>query len=72
MKKLIVGTEVIPYSITYSLKAKRKRIVIAASGVKVVPQGSREEEAMEFIESKKRRYLSPETGCCNKRKQEKA
>jgi predicted metal-dependent hydrolase len=58
MKKLIVGTEVIPYSIIYSLKAKRKRIVIAPSGVKVVvPQGSREEEAIELIESKKKRVF---------------
>ena len=56
MKKLLVGMDVIPYSITYSLKAKRKRIVIEPSGVKVVlPQGSREEEAIELIESKKRR-----------------
>jgi predicted metal-dependent hydrolase len=56
MKKLIVGKAVIPYSIAYSLKAKRKRIVIAPSGVKVVlPEGSREEEAIEFIESKKKR-----------------
>jgi predicted metal-dependent hydrolase len=56
MKQLIVGMEVIPYSITYSLKAKRKRIVIEPSGVKVVlPQGSREEEAVELIEGKKRR-----------------
>jgi hypothetical protein len=56
VKKLIVGTEVISYSIAYSVKAKRKRIVIAPSGVRVVlPQGSREEEAIEFIESKKRR-----------------
>lgn len=56
MKELIIWTEAIPYSIIYSLKAKRKRIVIAPSGVKVVlPQGSREEEAIKFIESKKRR-----------------
>ena len=54
-KKLIVGTEVIPYSITYSLKAKRKRIVIAPSGVTVVvPHGSAEKEAIELIESKKK------------------
>ena len=56
MKKLIVGTEVIPYSITYSLKAKRKRIVIAPTGVKVVlPKGSGEQEATKFIESMKKR-----------------
>ena len=55
MNKLTVGTEVIPYSITYSSKAKRKRIVITPSGVKVVvPQGSREDEAIELIESKKK------------------
>ena len=54
-KKLIVGTEVVPYSITYSLKAKRKRIVIAPSGVTVVvPHGSAEKEAIELIESKKK------------------
>ena len=54
-KKLIVGTQVIPYSITYSLKAKRKRIVIAPSGVTVVlPHGSAEKEAIELIESKKK------------------
>jgi predicted metal-dependent hydrolase len=56
MQKLIVGMEVIPYSITYSLKAKRKRIVIEPSGVKVVvPQGSGEEEAIKLIEGKKKR-----------------
>ena len=55
MKKLTVGTQVIPYSITYSLKAKRKRIVIAPSGVTVVlPHGSEEKEAIELIESKKK------------------
>ena len=55
MKKLTVGTQVIPYSITYSLKAKRKRIVIAPSGVTVVlPHGSAEKEAIELIESKKK------------------
>ena len=55
MKKLLVGTDVIPYSITYSLKAKRKRIVIAPSGVTVVlPHGSAEKEAIELIESKKK------------------
>ena len=56
MRTLIFGTEVIPYSITYSLKAKRKRIVITPSGVKVVlPHGSSEEEAIELIETKKQR-----------------
>ena len=56
MKNLTVGTQIIPYSITYSLKAKKKRIVITPSGVKVVvPQGSREAEAIELIEGKKRR-----------------
>ena len=55
VKKLLVGTEVVPYSITYSLKAKRKRIVIAPSGVTVVlPHGSAEKEAIELIENKKK------------------
>ena len=56
MRTLIFGTEVIPYSITYSLKAKRKRIVITPSGVNVVlPHGLSEEEAIELIETKKQR-----------------
>lgn len=55
MKKLHVGTDVISYSITYSLKAKRKRIVITPSAIRVVlPKGSPEEEGVELIESKKK------------------
>ncbi|MGA2762977.1 MAG: SprT family zinc-dependent metalloprotease [Spirochaetia bacterium] len=55
MRTLNLGSEIIPYSITYSLKAKRKRIVIAPSGIRVVlPQGSAEEEGIELIESKKK------------------
>ncbi len=55
MKTLIVGTETIAYSIIYSPKAKRKRIVIAPSGIRVVlPLGSAEEEGVELIESKKK------------------
>jgi predicted metal-dependent hydrolase len=59
MPQLKVANEVIHYSITYSLKAKHSRIVIAPSGVKVVlPQGSPEQEAVELIEKMKRRvYL---------------
>ncbi len=55
MPQLILANDVIYYSITHSLKAKRKRIVIAPSGVTVVlPHGSAEKEAIELIESKKK------------------
>ena len=56
MRKLIVGTDVINYSITYSRKAKHKRVAISPSGVKVVlPLGSPEQEGIALIESVKRR-----------------
>ena len=55
MPQLILANDVIYYSITHSLKAERKRIVIAPSGVTVVlPHGSAEKEAIELIESKKK------------------
>lgn len=56
MPRLTVANDVIHYTIAYSSRAKHKRIVIAPSGVKVVlPQGSREDEAIELIEKMKRR-----------------
>jgi hypothetical protein len=54
--KLRNGADVIYYSITYSSKAKHKRVVIAPSGVRVVlPLGSSREEANELMETVKRR-----------------
>ena len=56
MNRVVVGKDVIPFSITYSPKARKKRIVIAPSGVRVVlPHGSQEREATELIESLKHR-----------------
>jgi len=56
MKKLVVGSDVIPYSIVYSPRARRKRVAIAPSGISVVlPRGAAEKEGIEFIESVKGR-----------------
>jgi predicted metal-dependent hydrolase len=56
MKKLVVGSDVIPYTIVYSPRARRKRVAIAPSGIRVVlPRGAAEKEGIEFIESVKGR-----------------
>jgi predicted metal-dependent hydrolase len=62
MHKLIFGTEVINYSITYSLKARQKRVAISPNGIVVIlPHGSTEKEGKALIESvKKRVYLARE------------
>ena len=62
LHRLIVGGEVITYSIKYSQKARHKRVAISPSGVVVVlPHGSTEREGKALIESVKRRvYLARE------------
>jgi len=62
LHRLIVGGEVITYSIKYSLRARHKRVAISPSGVAVIlPHGSTEKEAKALIESVKRRvYLARE------------
>jgi hypothetical protein len=56
MHKLILGNELINYSIEYSRKAKNKRVAISPSGVRVVlPFRSSEQEGIALIESVKRR-----------------
>ena len=58
MKKLVVGSDVIPYTIVYSPRARRKRVAIAPSGIRVVlPRGAAEREGIEFIESVKGRVF---------------
>jgi predicted metal-dependent hydrolase len=58
MKKLVVGSDVIPYTIVFSPRAMRKRVAIAPSGIKVVlPRGAAEKEGIEFIESVKGRVF---------------